>query len=382
MLAGPRQMLRRADTVRGLAPRRRFRDRFLRPVGAGRPRRLAPSARGQRRPRQPVLPPRLRRRGARHRPRRGRGGRSRQRRLADHAAAGAGATRRRPTGGLARCRLPGTDRGARHRRRRRRAAACRRVACARLRPPARRRGRRSGGLDRGPSRLAVRRRDRRSRRLPRAGVEHRPPEHAAGPTAHPQARGGDRPAPLRRRLRRPRAARRRRAPQAGPVPRHRSARLLRRARTPGAAELPARHPRSRVRRRVVRPVRRRPPRRCPLRVAQRRRAALVVPRLRTRPRPLRPGWLLLRQLVLAGPDLGVTRIDLGRGDDEYKRRAKTGDTTVCEARVESGSLGRRLRAARREALTRVRTSRVGARGLDLARGLRARVRAARSHRAH
>ena len=95
-----------------------------------------------------------------------------------------------------------------------------------------------------------------------------------------------------------------------------------------------------------------------------------------------PGWLLLRQLVLAGPDLGVTRIDLGRGDDEYKRRAKTGDTIVCEARVESGSLGRRLRAARREALTRVRTSRVGARGLDLARGLRARVRAARSDRAH
>jgi CelD/BcsL family acetyltransferase involved in cellulose biosynthesis len=93
-----------------------------------------------------------------------------------------------------------------------------------------------------------------------------------------------------------------------------------------------------------------------------------------------PGWLLLRQLVLAGPDLGITRIDLGRGDDEYKRRAKTGDTTVCEARVESGSLGRRLRAARREALTRARSSNMGTRGLDLARGLRARIRAARSHR--
>ena len=96
-----------------------------------------------------------------------------------------------------------------------------------------------------------------------------------------------------------------------------------------------------------------------------------------------PGWLLLRQLVLAGPDLGVTRIDLGRGDDEYKRRAKTGDTTVCEARVESGSLGRRLRAARREALTRVRNfDSVGARGARprAVRGLRARVRAARSDR--
>ena len=68
VLAGPRQIVRRADTVRGLAPRRRFRDRFLRPVGAGRPRRLARAADGQSGARQPVLPPRLRRRGARHRP--------------------------------------------------------------------------------------------------------------------------------------------------------------------------------------------------------------------------------------------------------------------------------------------------------------------------
>jgi CelD/BcsL family acetyltransferase involved in cellulose biosynthesis len=48
---------------------------------------------------------------------------------------------------------------------------------------------------------------------------------------------------------------------------------------------------------------------------------------------LAPGWMLLRELVAATPDLGVSRIDLGRGDDEYKRRAKTGETVVCRATV-------------------------------------------------
>lgn len=46
-----------------------------------------------------------------------------------------------------------------------------------------------------------------------------------------------------------------------------------------------------------------------------------------------PGWILLRELTAAAPSLGVTRIDLGRGDDEYKRRAKTGESTVCQGLV-------------------------------------------------
>jgi CelD/BcsL family acetyltransferase involved in cellulose biosynthesis len=46
-----------------------------------------------------------------------------------------------------------------------------------------------------------------------------------------------------------------------------------------------------------------------------------------------PGWILLRELTAAAPELGLTRIDLGRGDDEYKRRAKTGETIVCQAFV-------------------------------------------------
>jgi CelD/BcsL family acetyltransferase involved in cellulose biosynthesis len=46
-----------------------------------------------------------------------------------------------------------------------------------------------------------------------------------------------------------------------------------------------------------------------------------------------PGWVLLRELTAAAPELGLTRIDLGRGDDEYKRRAKTGQTIVCQGYV-------------------------------------------------
>ncbi|MDF5755024.1 GNAT family N-acetyltransferase [Spongiactinospora sp. TRM90649] len=60
---------------------------------------------------------------------------------------------------------------------------------------------------------------------------------------------------------------------------------------------------------------------------------------------LAPGWILLRELVAAAPELGVTRIDLGRGDDEYKRRAKTGETMVCQGMVTRGTAGRLVRRA-------------------------------------
>jgi CelD/BcsL family acetyltransferase involved in cellulose biosynthesis len=51
--------------------------------------------------------------------------------------------------------------------------------------------------------------------------------------------------------------------------------------------------------------------------------------------PLAPGWILLRHLIAAAPTMGVCRIDLGRGEDEYKRRAKTGESTVCQGIVTS-----------------------------------------------
>ncbi len=54
---------------------------------------------------------------------------------------------------------------------------------------------------------------------------------------------------------------------------------------------------------------------------------------------LAPGWILLRALVEAGAALGICRIDLGRGEDEYKRRAKTGETNVSQGMVtRSGTL--------------------------------------------
>ncbi|MEO5873742.1 MAG: GNAT family N-acetyltransferase [Streptosporangiaceae bacterium] len=82
---------------------------------------------------------------------------------------------------------------------------------------------------------------------------------------------------------------------------------------------------------------------------------------------LSPGWMLLRELVVAAPALGLTRIDLGRGDDEYKRRAKTGASVVCQGIVGRGParrLGRRAVAA-------VRQSRFGPGARYLVRALRA-----------
>ncbi|MCF6469359.1 GNAT family N-acetyltransferase [Nonomuraea sp. MG754425] len=67
---------------------------------------------------------------------------------------------------------------------------------------------------------------------------------------------------------------------------------------------------------------------------------------------LSPGWILLRELVCAAPALGVTRIDLGRGEDEYKRRAKTGESVVCQGLVTRNPL--RLAAA--SAVTRARSA--------------------------
>ncbi|ROO82746.1 CelD/BcsL family acetyltransferase involved in cellulose biosynthesis [Actinocorallia herbida] len=67
---------------------------------------------------------------------------------------------------------------------------------------------------------------------------------------------------------------------------------------------------------------------------------------------LAPGWMLLRELVSDAPALGVGRIDLGRGEDEYKRRAKTGETEVCQGLASRDP----LRLARRRALDALRRS--------------------------
>jgi CelD/BcsL family acetyltransferase involved in cellulose biosynthesis len=86
---------------------------------------------------------------------------------------------------------------------------------------------------------------------------------------------------------------------------------------------------------------------------------------------LAPGWVLLRELVAAAPALGIDRIDLGRGDDEYKRRAKTGEVLVSQGVV--------TRSTTRKALRRTGTRIVAAaKSSPLGPGLRRVVRTLRT----
>ena len=84
-----------------------------------------------------------------------------------------------------------------------------------------------------------------------------------------------------------------------------------------------------------------------------------------------PGWILLREVIAACPALGITRIDLGRGDDEYKRRLKTGETTVSQGLV--------TKSATHTVLRRVKTGFVDAvKASPAAPGLRRTVQALRA----
>jgi CelD/BcsL family acetyltransferase involved in cellulose biosynthesis len=72
-----------------------------------------------------------------------------------------------------------------------------------------------------------------------------------------------------------------------------------------------------------------------------------------------PGWILLRQLIVGAEQLGLRRIDLGRGEDEYKRKAMTGSTDVAAGEVTVVPLRRQLRALGRAARRSVVTSPLG-----------------------
>jgi CelD/BcsL family acetyltransferase involved in cellulose biosynthesis len=72
-----------------------------------------------------------------------------------------------------------------------------------------------------------------------------------------------------------------------------------------------------------------------------------------------PGWMLLRELVSAAPRLGITRIDLGRGDDEYKRRAKTGETMVGQGLVTKSSARQAVRRAQASVVNAAKSSALG-----------------------
>lgn len=72
-----------------------------------------------------------------------------------------------------------------------------------------------------------------------------------------------------------------------------------------------------------------------------------------------PGWMLLRELIKMAPENGLNRIDLGRGEEDYKRRAMTGSVAVCEGEVPADMIRRRMRLARRAALEGLKSSPLG-----------------------
>ncbi|MHB8466947.1 MAG: GNAT family N-acetyltransferase [Acidimicrobiales bacterium] len=51
--------------------------------------------------------------------------------------------------------------------------------------------------------------------------------------------------------------------------------------------------------------------------------------------PFSPGWLLLVRMAAAGTERGWERIDLGRGTEDYKRRAMTGTYSLMAGEVET-----------------------------------------------
>lgn len=73
---------------------------------------------------------------------------------------------------------------------------------------------------------------------------------------------------------------------------------------------------------------------------------------------LSPGWLLLNAVIAAAPDLELDRIELGRGVDDYKRRAMTGHHLVCKGAVIRSRLRRRVARGRRGFVAAVKNSRM------------------------
>jgi CelD/BcsL family acetyltransferase involved in cellulose biosynthesis len=71
---------------------------------------------------------------------------------------------------------------------------------------------------------------------------------------------------------------------------------------------------------------------------------------------LDPGWMQVRAVLEAAPELGLERIDLGRGAVEWKRRAGTGYQTVCQGAVLRGRFQQRRASARRRLVNAARYS--------------------------
>jgi CelD/BcsL family acetyltransferase involved in cellulose biosynthesis len=69
-----------------------------------------------------------------------------------------------------------------------------------------------------------------------------------------------------------------------------------------------------------------------------------------------PGLVLLLRMVGASEDLGIRRLDFGRGDESYKLRASTGSTRIARGRVECPSLITTVRQTRRRTMSFLRGS--------------------------
>jgi CelD/BcsL family acetyltransferase involved in cellulose biosynthesis len=85
---------------------------------------------------------------------------------------------------------------------------------------------------------------------------------------------------------------------------------------------------------------------------------------------LSPGWILLREVIAAAPELGIDRIDLGWGDDDYKRRVQTGEVVVSRAVLTHSKTRRAVHHARHAIVEAVKNSPLGPRLSEATRILR------------
>ena len=69
-----------------------------------------------------------------------------------------------------------------------------------------------------------------------------------------------------------------------------------------------------------------------------------------------PGLILLLRLLRVAEEVGIKRVDLGKGDELYKRRFMTGGEMVAVGSIESSRLTRMVRNARRASASFVRSS--------------------------
>jgi len=69
-----------------------------------------------------------------------------------------------------------------------------------------------------------------------------------------------------------------------------------------------------------------------------------------------PGLILLLYVLREAEEIGIKRVDLGKGDELYKRRFMTGSEMVAVGSIESSRITRMIRKVRRTGATIARSS--------------------------